>query len=41
MLVETSDVQIGLGDVAGAMANYREAIDLARQGGDRRTLATA
>jgi serine/threonine protein kinase/Tfp pilus assembly protein PilF len=41
MLVQLSDVQIGLGDVARAIANYREAIDLARQGGDRRTLATA
>jgi serine/threonine protein kinase/tetratricopeptide (TPR) repeat protein len=41
MLVELSDVQIGLGDVAGAITNYREAVELARQQNDRRTLATA
>lgn len=40
-LVEFADVQTGLGDVAGAIVNYRTAGELARQKGDRRTLATA
>ncbi len=38
-LVELSDVQVELGDVAAAIKNYREAVELARQGGDRWTLA--
>jgi eukaryotic-like serine/threonine-protein kinase len=40
-LVDLGDVQIGLGNVAGAISNYREASELARQEGDRWTLATA
>jgi serine/threonine protein kinase/tetratricopeptide (TPR) repeat protein len=38
-LVELADAQLDLGEVAGAIANYREAIDLARQQSDRWTLA--
>jgi eukaryotic-like serine/threonine-protein kinase len=38
-LVELADAQLDLGEVAGALANYREAIDLARQQSDRWTLA--
>jgi eukaryotic-like serine/threonine-protein kinase len=40
-LVELADVQIGLGEVARAISNDREAAELARQQGDRRTLAIA
>ena len=38
-LVELADAQLDLGEVAGAIANYREAIDLASQQSDRWTLA--
>ena len=38
-LVELADAQLDLGEVAGALANYREAIELARQQSDRWTLA--
>jgi eukaryotic-like serine/threonine-protein kinase len=40
-LVELADVQIALGDIAGAITNYREAEVLARQQSDRWTLAAA
>jgi serine/threonine protein kinase/tetratricopeptide (TPR) repeat protein len=38
-LVELADAQLDLGEVAAAIANYREAIDLASQQSDRWTLA--
>ena len=40
-LVDLGDTQVGLGDVAGAITNYRQAVDLARQQSDRWTLAAS
>lgn len=40
-LVDLGDVRIGLGDVGGAIPNFREAVELARQQSDRWTLAAA